>query len=424
MLRIGTLRKMLVLTTFVWVMTVVSAVSVQADSKAEAICYPAGGGYVYCDYGMDMTKKNLTGAAEANSDNKWAGYREIYLGGTWATASGQYADGAAYNYDGLLIDKFIFELRGKSNANSPLSCEADLYVDDGKTKYCTFQINEFCDELLYPAEDWEEPILDDERLTLFVEFGKEFVENSKSMLADLTAGPEAQQDCNCGSIYQFMSNSDVIQELVTKLQDAYANGLLDVLTQQEYEGIIAVLLEEYEFALTEGAQAETTATTQSGDNGADNIRIRKDEARCRVVLHDYSTDLPITSCFYGRRIDTTRYKDGEEITNIRILAFEEIYLGGTYTDGVYNYDGQFFGKFHKDFKYNDNADIFWKVEVGLCGGTMEYCTMRDMEYSDTSRTKESCYFMFLSEGGPPDPDCYFYGSRYKKKYWPDYEKNQ
>lgn len=404
----------------------IGAVSVRADNKAEAICYPAGGGYVYCDYGMDMTKKNLTGSPEAESDKKWAGYREIYLGGTWKTASGQYEDGAAYNYNGLLIDKFTFELKAKSNANSPLICEADLYVDDGKTKYCTFQINEFCDELLFPMDDWESPPLDDEKLALFVQFGSEFVENSKSMLADLMAGSEAQQGCNCGSEYQYMSNSEVIEELVTKLQDASAAGLLDELPQEDFEGIISILLEEYEFALAEGEQAEATVTTQSGDNGADNIRIAKHEARCRIIGHDYYTGLPVTFCSYGRRIENTKIKDGEEISNIRILSFEEIYIGGTWTDGVYNYDGDFLGKFRKDFKYNDNADIFWKVEVGLCGSHLEFCTMRDMEYSDKSRTHEQCYGLGIAiNGGPhpsplPYPDCFGW-NHYKNKYWRDYE---
>ena len=375
----------------------IGTVSVRADTKAEAICYPSGGGYVYCDYGMDMTKKNLTGAAEANSDNKWAGYREIYLGGTWATASGQYDDGADYNYDGLLIDKFTFELRGKSNANSPLNCEADLYVDDGKTKYCTFQISEFCDELLYPAEDWEEPILDDERLSLFIGFGKEFVENSNSMLTDLMVGSEAQQGCNCGSEYQYMSDSEIIQEFITKLQDASAAGLLDELPQEDYEGIINVLLEEYEFALAE-SQPEATAQAQGENNGAEVLEIKQNVAICRTIGEDVTTGRPITSCFWGHRIDTSRDKAHEyEVDNIRILAKEELYFGGTYLpdedgDGNldYQYDGEFIGRFRKIFKYNDNADVFWKIEVGLNGSTLEFCFMRDMEYSDTARTKETC----------------------------------
>lgn len=125
-------------------------------------------------------------------------------------------------------------------------------------------------------------------------------------------------------------------------------------------------------------------------SGADIIMIQKDEARCRVIGIDVNSGMEIISCFYGHRGDTTREQNGEEVTNIRILAFEEIYLGGTFTDGVYNYNGEYIGKFRKFFKYNDNPDVFWKVEVGLNGSTLEFCTMRDMEYSDTSRTKESC----------------------------------
>ena len=127
------------------------------------------------------------------------------------------------------------------------------------------------------------------------------------------------------------------------------------------------------------------------DSGSDIIMIKKEDAVCRVIGLEVESDTPIVSCFYGHRGDATRIDDlGNEITNLRILAFEEIYLGGTFTDGVYNYDGELIGKFRKDFKYNDNADIFWKVEVGLNGSTLEFCSMRDQEYADTSRTKESC----------------------------------
>lgn len=126
------------------------------------------------------------------------------------------------------------------------------------------------------------------------------------------------------------------------------------------------------------------------DSGSDIIMIKKEDAKCRIIGLEVESDTPIVSCFYGNKVDTTRESNGEEITNIRILAFEEIYLGGTFTDGVYNYDGESIGKFRKDFKYNDNADLFWKVEVGLNGSTLEFCSMRDQEYADTSRTKESC----------------------------------
>lgn len=126
------------------------------------------------------------------------------------------------------------------------------------------------------------------------------------------------------------------------------------------------------------------------DSGADIIMIKKEDAVCRVIGQDVSSGRDIISCFYGHKGDTSQEKNGEEITNIRILAFEELYFGGTFTDGVYNYDGESIGKFRKDFKYNDNADLFWKVEVGLNGSTLEFCTMRDQEYSGTSRTKESC----------------------------------
>jgi hypothetical protein len=124
--------------------------------------------------------------------------------------------------------------------------------------------------------------------------------------------------------------------------------------------------------------------------GADIIMIKKEDAVCRIIGQDVSSGRDIISCFYGQRVDATKEKEGEEITNIKILAFEELYFGGTFTNGKYNYDGEFIGKFRKDFKYNDNADLFWKVEVGLNGSTLEFCTMRDMEYADTSRTKENC----------------------------------
>lgn len=131
--------------------------------------------------------------------------------------------------------------------------------------------------------------------------------------------------------------------------------------------------------------------------GADLTRIRKQEPKCRIIGIDVASNEPITSCFYGIRIDTTRTDvNGEEVTNLRILAFEEIYIGGTYdADKKYQYDGYFVGKYRKDFFYNDNADIFWKVEVGLNGSTLEYCSMRDQEYADTSRTKEECQSLYI-----------------------------
>jgi hypothetical protein len=124
--------------------------------------------------------------------------------------------------------------------------------------------------------------------------------------------------------------------------------------------------------------------------GAEVIHIKKEQQICRIIGEDVLSGRPITSCFYGTRVDNSMLRKEEEVTNEKILAKEELYFGGTYTDGVYNEDGEYIGKFNKFFKYNDNADVFWKVEVGLNGSTLEYCSMRDMEYDDTARTKESC----------------------------------
>ncbi|OGJ21445.1 hypothetical protein A3K73_09055 [Candidatus Pacearchaeota archaeon RBG_13_36_9] len=130
--------------------------------------------------------------------------------------------------------------------------------------------------------------------------------------------------------------------------------------------------------------------------GADRTVIKKQEMRCRAIGIDVASNEPITSCFYGIKVDTTRIDaTGNEVTNERILAFEEIYIGGTYEDGKYQEDGYFVGKYRKDFFYNDNADVFWKVEVGLNGSTLEYCSMRDQEYADTSRTKEECQSLYI-----------------------------
>lgn len=129
---------------------------------------------------------------------------------------------------------------------------------------------------------------------------------------------------------------------------------------------------------------------EASDYGAEVLQIRKSQARCRIIGEDVLSGRYITSCFYGLRVDTSTIRHEEDITNIRILAKEQLYFGGSYNGTVYNYDGEFIGKFSKQFKYNDNADIFWKVEVGLNGSTLEFCSMRDMEYSDTSRTKETC----------------------------------
>lgn len=130
--------------------------------------------------------------------------------------------------------------------------------------------------------------------------------------------------------------------------------------------------------------------------GAERTVIKKQEAKCRIIGIDVASNEPITSCFYGIRVDTTRIDViGNEVTNLRILAFEEIYIGGTYIDGKYQEDGIFVGKYRKDFFYNDNADVFWKVEVGLNGSTLEFCSMRDQEYADTSRTKEECQSLLI-----------------------------
>ncbi|MBN2331360.1 MAG: hypothetical protein JXC85_06095 [Candidatus Aenigmarchaeota archaeon] len=144
-------------------------------------------------------------------------------------------------------------------------------------------------------------------------------------------------------------------------------------------------------ALSLAAIAPLLAAGEEGvDSGADLMQIRKSQAICRVIGEDVLSGRPITSCFYGVKVDSSTVRHGEEITNVRILAKEQLYFGGTYTDGEYNYDGEFIGKFGKVFKYNDNADVFWKVEVGLNGSTLEYCSMRDMEYDGTARTKETC----------------------------------
>jgi hypothetical protein len=129
---------------------------------------------------------------------------------------------------------------------------------------------------------------------------------------------------------------------------------------------------------------------QATNEGADLLSIRKSQAICRVIGEDVLSGRDITSCFYGIRVDSSTIRNDEDITNVRILAKEQLYFGGTYNGTEYNYDGEYIGKFSKQFKYNDNADVFWKVEVGLNGSTLEFCSMRDMEYSDTSRTKEYC----------------------------------
>jgi hypothetical protein len=127
-------------------------------------------------------------------------------------------------------------------------------------------------------------------------------------------------------------------------------------------------------------------------DGAGVMRIRKSEAECRIIGEDVQSGRDIVSCFYGIRVDSSRI---DESANEKILAFEEIYVGGTFIDEKYQYDGDFVSKFRKDFKYNDNADVFWKVEVGLNGSTLEYCSMRDQEYANTARTKEECNSLLI-----------------------------
>lgn len=137
-------------------------------------------------------------------------------------------------------------------------------------------------------------------------------------------------------------------------------------------------------------------TCLTAAEGAERTVIKKQESVCRVIGTDTASNKPITSCFYGIKVDTTRIDViGNEVTNIKILAFEEIYIGGTYVDGKYQEDGYFVGKYRKDFLYNDNANVFWKVEVGLNGSTLEFCSMRDQEYADTSRTKEECQSLYI-----------------------------
>ena len=130
--------------------------------------------------------------------------------------------------------------------------------------------------------------------------------------------------------------------------------------------------------------------------GATVMKIKKSEAICRIIGEDVATGQDVVSCFYGIKVDATRFDSmGAEITNEKILAFEEIYEGGTFVDGLYQYDGYFVGKYRKDFLYNDNSDVFWKVEVGLNGSTLEYCSMRDQEYANTARTKEECQSLLI-----------------------------
>ena len=364
--------------------TGIFAVNARADKKTD------------CDYGMDMSKKNLTGAAEAKSDNKWAGSREIYLGGTWTNGD--------YNYDGQLIDKFTFELTKNSNDKSPLSCEAELYIDNGNTKYCTYQIIEFCNYILYLTGDSTPPELDEQKLSLFEQFGSEFKENSNAELSSIMAENESEQkSCDCGAEYQDMSDSEILEKLITQLLEMYADGLLDDFDQDKLNEIIEGLLESYELYSLAESQSEVTEQTQGENNGAIVAEIKHNDPVCRIIGIDCDTDEPVISCFYGHRVENTKIKNGDEVTNEHILAFEEIYIGGTlipYPEGpshtgVYLYDGYFVGKYRKDFKYNDNSDVFWKVEIGLNGSTLEYCTMRDQEYSDKTRTKESCESLYI-----------------------------
>jgi hypothetical protein len=131
-------------------------------------------------------------------------------------------------------------------------------------------------------------------------------------------------------------------------------------------------------------------------DGAGVMRIRKSEAECRIIGQDVESGRDIVSCFYGIKVDSSRIDiSGNEITNEKTLAFEELWEGGTFVDGKYQEDGDFIGKYRKDFKYNDNADVFWKVEVGLNGSTLEYCSMRDQEYANTARTKEECNSLLI-----------------------------
>jgi len=148
--------------------------------------------------------------------------------------------------------------------------------------------------------------------------------------------------------------------------------------------------------LLEAVILTAALTYLTSAEGADLTRIRKQEPVCRIIGIDVASNEPITSCFYGIRVDSTRIDElGNEVTNLKILAFEEIYIGGTWVDGKYQYDGDFVGKYRKDFFYNDNSDVFWKVEVGLNGSTLEFCSMRDQEYADTSRTKEECQSLYI-----------------------------
>ncbi|OGJ21449.1 hypothetical protein A3K73_09075 [Candidatus Pacearchaeota archaeon RBG_13_36_9] len=158
---------------------------------------------------------------------------------------------------------------------------------------------------------------------------------------------------------------------------------------------LAILLLRFTFSCTIPAGDGATEGLASMGPGALIDRIFKQDERCRVIGIDIATNELVVSCFYGTRVENTKIKQEEEVTNIRILAKEEIYLGGTFTGEEYNRDGYYVGKYNKDFKYNDNADIFWKVEVGLNGSTLEYCSMRDQEYADTSRTKEECQSLYI-----------------------------
>ena len=113
----------------------------------------------------------------------------------------------------------------------------------------------------------------------------------------------------------------------------------------------------------------------------------------RIIGIDVDTNLEVVSCFYGQEIGYYH----ESSYGVEVRGYEEIYIGGTWTDYFYNFDGLFVGKYQKVYKENDNADILWKVDVAPNDeGMLVYYSIREKENNDgTTTTKEREWLLYI-----------------------------
>jgi len=174
-----------------------------------------------------------------------------------------------------------------------------------------------------------------------------------------------------------MSDSEMIEELVTQLLDMYSEGLLDDFDQEKFEQMIEGLLEAYELSTLIEFQPGATTQAQSVNNGSGvtkEYRIKKTEATC-------TENWPVAGyigCTYGVVID---YIHSDAPEDVRYIGKVEYYLGGSFdSEGNYLYDGEFIDKDNWIWDHNPNSEIFKETIVTVSeDGSIISCIVVDKE---------------------------------------------